>query len=406
MKISLFATFVLLGCTINAVHGAVRGDATGRVLGGKKDKSDKSSSKDSKSSKSSSDEDECLDGDVGAMCSADEPCCKHSFCNYEGAAEKGVGTCEVTFPCEFENMIVFGDSLSDIGNSLEGYPCLDEGVFCPVRYANGPVAVDYIAEAFDIKLTPSVAGGTNFAVSSAIGADCADGDLVPLGCFQDQVNSYLTSFTPSKKDLHFVFFGANDVRRGLAAAFAELNTALAEPFIAAFVDGVVTQIQVLVAAGACNFVVMTPPNVEVIPQVTILFGATGASLARGLSAQASQALEAAFSGVKDSCGIDIKTIDGVALTTELFAAPEFAQFNTKDACLNRYNGPCDDSRFEYCVTGKNDFWGGSFCNCENPIFEDETNDCDFDSYMFTDEYHPTTVANDFMATRILEEMSC
>ena len=68
-------------------------------------------------------------------------------------------------------LYVFGDSLSDGGNSA----LLSGGAFPPSPYAggrasNGPVAVEYLWNRFnpvDASFMSSLKGGTNFAVTGA-----------------------------------------------------------------------------------------------------------------------------------------------------------------------------------------------------------------------------------------------
>jgi len=67
----------------------------------------------------------------------------------------------------YSSMFVFGDSLSDGGNAF----LRTGGLYPPPPYAqrisNGPVAVEYLAALLGIPLTPSLAGGTNYAVGGA-----------------------------------------------------------------------------------------------------------------------------------------------------------------------------------------------------------------------------------------------
>ena len=67
----------------------------------------------------------------------------------------------------YSSMFVFGDSLSDGGNAF----LRTGGLYPPPPYAqrisNGPVAVEYLAARLGVPLTPSLAGGTNFAVGGA-----------------------------------------------------------------------------------------------------------------------------------------------------------------------------------------------------------------------------------------------
>ena len=64
--------------------------------------------------------------------------------------------------------MVFGDSLSDMGNAF----ALSGGLFPPSppyaqRFSNGPVAAEYLAAHLGAPLPRSTAGGTNFAVGGA-----------------------------------------------------------------------------------------------------------------------------------------------------------------------------------------------------------------------------------------------
>src|SRR5262245_33497192 len=74
------------------------------------------------------------------------------------------------------NLFVFGDSLSDGGNSgLLTQSLLPPNGFPPSpyaggRYSNGPVAVEYLWQIYhpgSTSFTPSLAGGTNYAIGGA-----------------------------------------------------------------------------------------------------------------------------------------------------------------------------------------------------------------------------------------------
>ena len=43
------------------------------------------------------------------------------------------------------NIIAFGDSLTDIGNANKDFPCTIDEVYCGDRNSNGPLIIDYIA---------------------------------------------------------------------------------------------------------------------------------------------------------------------------------------------------------------------------------------------------------------------
>ena len=77
-------------------------------------------------------------------------------------------------------LYVVGDSLSDQGNAF----ALTGGTFPPPPYdqraSNGPVAVEYLADALGVPLAPSAAGGTNYAVVGAATGAVAIPSLPPF----------------------------------------------------------------------------------------------------------------------------------------------------------------------------------------------------------------------------------
>ena len=78
------------------------------------------------------------------------------------------------------SLYVVGDSLADQGNGF----LLTGGAFPPLPYdqraSNGPVAVEYLANALGVPLAPSEAGGTNYAVLGAATGPVGIPSLPPL----------------------------------------------------------------------------------------------------------------------------------------------------------------------------------------------------------------------------------
>jgi outer membrane lipase/esterase len=92
----------------------------------------------------------------------------------------------------FEQIVVFGDSLSDSGNAG--------------RFSNGPVWVEYLAERLGLVLQPSRAGGSNYAVGGAR-LDPQSGS----NSLRAQADAYLRCSRASSGALYIVYGGANDV---------------------------------------------------------------------------------------------------------------------------------------------------------------------------------------------------
>ena len=105
----------------------------------------------------------------------------------------------------------FGDSLSDTGNvylatggTLPGTP------YFPGRFSNGPIWIDYLARSLGLPITPSLAGGTNFAYG---GADTGVSPVHPTTSALDLLGltgqiAQFTAAHPSATPTHFMRYGS------------------------------------------------------------------------------------------------------------------------------------------------------------------------------------------------------
>jgi phospholipase/lecithinase/hemolysin len=172
-------------------------------------------------------------------------------------------------PLRIDNLVVFGDSLSDIGNDYE----LTQGAVPPAslyfqgRFTNGPLWVDYLADVQGVNLRPSrvvadpSAGSVNFAHA---GASTGAGNLTPGGFFVPgvvaQVESYRTALANSGRQaeaqtLFVIWGGANDYLLGLTEDPVEPTGNLR------------AAIEQLYDAGARRFLVPNLPDLSVAPIV-------------------------------------------------------------------------------------------------------------------------------------------
>lgn len=162
----------------------------------------------------------------------------------------------------FQQVVSFGDSLSDNGNVsiLSRSPVVTRFTTNP-----GTVAVENIAKYFNLSLTPSLAGGTDYAFG---GARAAIANPVPAT--STQIQQYLTANggKANPNALYTMWIGANDL---LAAAG---NPATAQVTVATAATNEVAQIKALQAAGAKTIVVFNLPDV----------GKTPAALSQGAAA--------------------------------------------------------------------------------------------------------------------------
>jgi phospholipase/lecithinase/hemolysin len=211
----------------------------------------------------------------------------------------------------YDSLIVFGDSLSDSGNaaiavgsaaqtiSSNGYvpkqPYIVNGF--SGTFSNGPVWATDVAKALNVPLSPSFAGGTNFALGGS-----TSGGLVL------QANAYfaMTGSLASPTALYVVEGGGNDARDALntiagCAGNAACVGATVAATAASFAANIGTIVDGLKAGGAQHIIVWDTPNIGLAPAVTAA-GASG--IGSILATQMNLALAAELAGEGVSTSMD------------------------------------------------------------------------------------------------------
>jgi phospholipase/lecithinase/hemolysin len=302
---------------------------------------------------------------------------------------------------QFSQMFVFGDSLSDTGN----LSAVTQDPNIPERFTDGAVAVEIVASQLGLPLStsyhllpPEVTGGVygnNFAVAGAVAID-EDGDpTTPDINLPTQVGAFLqfNGFQAPSDALYIVMIGGNDIRaarqiivEGDFGARRDAKKSIKES-----VASVKTQIETLIAAGAQNIAVINAPDIGAIPETDLVSqqALSEASnfrdkivakklekITRVLSAVYNGRLAAAVSDIEDSTGLDLI---------------EFDLFNFLDDVLDNYQEYGYSNNTEACVYA---ITGGGF----NPA-------CDFSSFVFFDEIHPTAITHQRAGIAVLEEIN-
>jgi phospholipase/lecithinase/hemolysin len=265
---------------------------------------------------------------------------------------------------------VAGDSLSDEGNGF----ILTGGVFPPPPYdqraSNGPVAVEYLANALGVPLSPSATGGTNHAVLGATTGPVGIPSAPPLttenvaaiqygqpalegtGLLRQAGDILLGGPIADPNALFFVWGGANDL-------FVNPSPATA----ANAINNLATVISMLYGGGARQFLVPNLPDLSMTPSGLSLLPAQRAGL-QALTVGFNLGLAGALNGLSTLPGIDIQPFDTFALFNAIVADP--AAFGFSNTTMP-------------CITGNLQV-GGSIC-------------ADPDSYLFWDSVHPTTAGH-------------
>jgi outer membrane lipase/esterase len=229
---------------------------------------------------------------------------------------------------QFDKVVVFGDSLSDAGNlSLATAPQIQP----PLRFTTNPgvTTAEIVAANLGLPITPSLLGGTDYAVGGAgLNNNAAAG---PIPTLPQQLQEYLgaTGGKADSRTLYQVWGGANDIFF-LTGTSTDPNVLAGGTVAAATTE--VKLLGQLQAAGAKYVVVYNLPDI----------GKTPESLAGGPAAEAGGTqLSLAFNGVLNAGitqlnnnGLNVIPVNTFALLNEVIANPAAYGFTnvTQPAC--------------------------------------------------------------------------
>ncbi|WP_052003266.1 SGNH/GDSL hydrolase family protein [Microvirga sp. BSC39] len=220
----------------------------------------------------------------------------------------------------FDQIVVFGDSLSDNGNAG--------------RASNGPVWVEHLAERLGVSLKPSRTGGSNYAVGGAR-LDPSSGNT----SLRAQASTYLRTSRPNGRILHIVYGGGND-----------LLATVGQPQAATMVDAAVASLRSIVAdlvsQGATDILVPNLPRIGITPAVRAQ-GSQTVEAANQLAARFNSALDRVLSDFAGRTSPRPYRLDVWQLAERVWADPAAAGFvDITTPCGQRRNCNgylfCDD----------------------------------------------------------------
>ncbi|MDG3005102.1 SGNH/GDSL hydrolase family protein [Paludisphaera mucosa] len=255
----------------------------------------------------------------------------------------------------YTGLVVFGDSLSDVGNTFAA-ATFPGAPYVGGRYSDGPIWVDYLAARLGIAApTPSFLGGTDYAWGFAqSGADFS----YPMGPMGPGVPNLLTQVggflmgggTLNDGQLVSVWAGANDFLNNGVTDFVQVA------------DNIITAITTLAAAGGTHFLVGNLPLLGMLPLTPAISDAQRAGL-NMLTMAFNATLGAKIAGLQAAMpGLDIHYFDVNAKFQQIIADPAaFGLTNVTDGAIFK------------------------------------TNPADGTGYLFWDEVHPTTAVHALIA---------
>jgi len=210
----------------------------------------------------------------------------------------------------FTSLVIFGDSLSDVGNiassSFDIYP---GKYYYEDRFSNGAVWVESLATGLGLPATmrSTLTGGDNFAYGGAQTSGTGGIEGIAIRDIDEQVTQYLGARTVDPTALYVVFAGSNDFIGGqtnVAVPAARLETDLSR----------------LIAAGARNFIVPNLPLLGYTPRFN--GNATTAATYNARTEQFNAAMDVKLLDLSDdAAGLAFFRLDVASLFADAIANP-------------------------------------------------------------------------------------
>jgi phospholipase/lecithinase/hemolysin len=224
------------------------------------------------------------------------------------------------------SLVVFGDSLSDVGNLPSPTPPYYNG-----RWSNGPVWVDTLASDLgDPPLQPSSAGGTDYAWFGAQVAIPGFPPSIPQQISQYVANLAAAGQTIATNDVFAVWAGTNDYLGTFLGTNGPINPIDPATSASALTDALET----LVMAGAKTLVVDNLPLLGNTPyiQATDVFYQQGGALVASANAWTTIYNSDVATGLKALSGANVVLVDLASLEEKVIQYPaQFGFTNTSSA---------------------------------------------------------------------------
>jgi phospholipase/lecithinase/hemolysin len=273
-------------------------------------------------------------------------------------------TCNAT-AAPYSKLIVFGDSLSDVGNiassSFDIYP---GKYYYEDRFSNGAVWVETFATSLGLPATKrSTSNGDNFAYGGARTTGTGGIEGIAIRDVNEQVTQYLGARTVDPAALYVVFAGSNDFISG------QTNVSLPTNSLA-------NDLTRLITAGARNFLVPNLPLLGYTPRFNV--NATTAATYNARTKQFNDAMDSTLVDLSDDAtGLNFFRLDVAALFVDAIANPtKFGLANVTDAAAPGLEP--GDSSYNTSLIAAN-----------------------ASQYLFWDDLHPTATVHSILAARAL-----
>jgi len=288
-----------------------------------------------------------------------------------------------------DEIVVFGDSLSDTGNLYFATTPTDansDSVQMPKsppyylgRFSNGLVWVEYLAMAMGLEVpAPSLLGGTNYAWG---GAETGNGiSIHNTPNIGTQIQSFLVSDSPKDNQLFILWAGANDIHNH------------DDPNPQEIVNNIIEHIRTLALASLDETLKLMIPNLPTLGQTARArcLGSETSWIFDGISIEFNIILGKELNKLKkelkayNSKELILYRLDILSFFQEMFTYPETFGFTNVSETVRMST---DDLGCPLGVTSVPD---------EEELVDNP------DEYILFDDIHPTTAVHKLIAERALE----
>ena len=266
----------------------------------------------------------------------------------------------------YTDLVVFGDSLSDLGNTSSSTLGTVPGwYYSSGRFSNGPVYSERLATKLGVgPLSASSAGGDNYAFGGGQTAGTGGIEGLFIDDVDEQVDDFLAVGPVNSTALFVVFAGANDLLNG--------QTNVSVP-----VNNMIASLELLISAEAKIFLI---PNLPLLGKTPRFNSDPAQALSwNTLTADFNQTLATALDSLSALHNdVTIFRLDIAGLINKVVASP--ANFGLSNAT---------DSAAPGLEPGEIFYNTGQIVS-------------DPSAYLFWDAIHPTTAAHAILAERAFE----
>ncbi len=290
-----------------------------------------------------------------------------------------------------QQLVIFGDSLSDPGNYFLAFGQTSTAPFAPIpdapydigpghHFSDGRTWAERLAFALGSAESgmPALAHPGEFT-NYAVGRARARPNAATFAAYDlsTQVALYLGDFHGQARGgaMHVIWIGANDLDDALGALATDPSGATSAQIVQGAIETVAGNVQLLWASGARTFLIPNLPDLSETPAVRAL-GPAAMGAASQLTAAYNGALGQALSQLQGLPGIHIVAFDVDTLLGQVIAHPRaFALADVTDSCL-------------------------AFFTTVNPVCAHPR------SYLFWDGIHPTVAGHEILALAAQKAIFC